>query len=339
MKAVVMDAFGGPEVLRYTEIEKPIPQPDEVLVKNYYIGVGKPDFVMRSGICPFLDRQPPGLVCGNECAGIVEAVGSEVKELKPGMRVCVNSGLGYGSHAEYIAVPQKFVTRLPDGYPLKYATGLLNYFVAWALLNDIGHGRSGQSLYITGGAGGVGTAVIQTALLMGMTVCASARSDEKCEYIRSLGAQCVFNSTKVSEKDTILDFTHGQGVDLIFDQLVGARFESQFEYLADFGMIVIYNWLDGSPELDQLQTIIGRSTHAQAVRSFSFHVYDDKPERRAHLQRICMERIMKGEIVPQLYADLPLSDARYAHELLDGQKIMGKLVLHTSFAEEVEERT
>ena len=263
-----MDAFGGADVLRYTEVEKPVPGPDEVLVKNHYIGVGKPDFVMRSGICPFLDRQPPDLICGNECAGIVEAVGSDVTAFAPGMRVCVNSGLGYGSHAEYIAVPQKFVTRLPDGYPLKYATGLLNYFVAWAMLNDLTRARAGDSLYITGGAGGVGTAVIQTALLMGMTVCASARSDEKCDYIRSLGAQCVFNSTKISPKEAILDFTEGRGVDFVFDQLVGTGFKDQFDYLADFGMIVIYNWLEGSPELDQLQAIISRSSHANAVRTF-----------------------------------------------------------------------
>ena len=334
MKAVVLKAFGGPEVLEYTDIEKPVPGPGEVLVKNHYIGVGKPDFVMRSGICPFLDRQPPGLVCGNECTGIVEAVGSEVTAFQPGMRVCVNSGLGYGSHAEYIAVPQKFVTRLPDRFPLKYGTQLLNYSVAWAMLNDVGRGQPGQSIYITGGAGGIGTAVIQTALLQGMTVCASARSDEKCGYIRSLGAQCVFNSTKVTEKEAILEFTKGRGVDLIFDQLAGPRFESQFDYLADFGTIVLYNWLDGSPEVDQLKTIIARSPHAQAVRSFSFHVYDDKPERRAHLQQICLDRIQSGQIVPRFFADLPLAEARAAHELLDGQKIMGKLVLHTDFAEE-----
>ena len=70
-----------------------------------------------------------------------------------------------------------------------------------------------------------------------------------------------------------------------FDQLVGRRFASQFEYLADFGMIVIYNWLDGSPELDQLDTIIKQSSHASAVRSFSFHIYDDKPERLARFGR------------------------------------------------------
>ena len=85
MKAAVIDRFGGPEEIYYTDIEKPVPGPDEVLVKNIYIGVGKPDYIMRSGICPFLEVKPPKLVVGNECAGIVEAVGSEVKGIEPGM--------------------------------------------------------------------------------------------------------------------------------------------------------------------------------------------------------------------------------------------------------------
>ena len=78
MKAAVIDRFAGPEEIYYTDIEKPVPGPDEVLVKNVYIGVGKPDYIMRSGICPFLEAKPPKLVVGNECAGIVEAVGADV---------------------------------------------------------------------------------------------------------------------------------------------------------------------------------------------------------------------------------------------------------------------
>ena len=93
-------------------------------------------------------------------------------------------------------------------------------------------------------------------------------------------------------------------------------------------MIVIYNWLNGNPELNQLETIISQSCHATAVRSFSFHVYDDKPERLAHIRKICMERILEGKLVPHIFADMPLSDARKAHELMDGLKIMGKIILH-----------
>ena len=71
MKAVVIDKFGGPEEMYYTDVDKPVPQPDEVLVKNVFIGVGKPDYIMRSGICPFMEKKPPRLVVGNECAGII----------------------------------------------------------------------------------------------------------------------------------------------------------------------------------------------------------------------------------------------------------------------------
>ena len=164
-------------------------------------------------------------------------MGSEVKGIEPGMHVCVNSGLGYGAYAEYIAVPQKFVTVFPDAFPLKYAPGFLNYMVAYALLNEIGRGTDGKSIYIYGAAGGVGTAVIQTALLQGIEVIASAGSQEKCDYIKSLGAHCVFNHKEQDAKEVIMDYTKGRGVDLIFDQLVGKRFASQFEYLADFGMV------------------------------------------------------------------------------------------------------
>lgn len=328
MKAVVIDRFGGPEELIYREIEKPVPGPDEVLVKNLYIGVGKPDFVMRSGICPFLDKKPPNLVVGNECCGIVEAVGSEVEGIEPGMQVGVNSGLGYGAYAEYIAVPQKFVTVFPETFPIKYAAGFLNYMVAYALINEIGRGTDGHSLYIKSASGGIGTAVIQTALLEGMTVVCSASTDEKCDYLRKLGAQCVFNYKEINEKEAILAFTEGRGVDLIFDQLAGPHFKDQFEYLADFGMIVLYNWLEGDPGLDQLDTIISRSSHASAVRSFSFHIYDDKPERLANIRKICMERLTDGLLTPVFQAELPLSEAGKAHELMDNHKILGKIILH-----------
>ncbi len=328
MKAIVIDRFGGPEELVLREIEKPVPGPDEVLVRNLYVGVGKPDFVMRSGICPFLEKEPPNLVVGNECCGIVEAVGDEVKGISPGMQVGVNSGLGYGAYAEYIAVPQKFVTVFPDSFPIRYAACFLNYMVAYALLNEVGRGTDGRTLYMKSASGGIGTAVIQTALLQGMQVAASASTDEKCEYLRSLGAQCVFNYTKEDEKAAVLAFTKGQGADLILDQMAGPDFKKQFEYLADFGMIVLYNWLDGDPGLDQLGTIIGRSSHAQAVRSFSFHVYDSKPERLANIRKICMDRLTDGSLKPVFQQELPLEEARKAHELLDNHQVLGKIILY-----------
>ena len=318
MKAVIINEFGGPEKLIYTDVEKPVPGPKDILVRNEAIGVGKPEYLVRTGAYPYL---------GNECGGIVEEVGSEVTGFVPGDKVWVLHTPGYGAYAEYICVDARWAKKVPQGMPAEYIPGLLNWVLAYCLLNEAGRGTDGKSAYILGGAGGVGTALIQMALYHGLQVISAADTPEKCEYIKRLGVQCVFDCTKEDAKDVILDYTDGRGVDLIFDQLVGPHFKEQFEYLADFGQIVVYNWLEGSPELDQLGTLVGQAAHASAVRPFSLHVYDDKPQRLARFQEYCVRLLAEDVLKPIIYDVLPLSEARRAHELLDAQAIMGKLIL------------
>ena len=205
---------------------------------------------------------------------------------------------------------------------------MLNLQVAYALLYEVGRGTDGQSLYIAGAAGGIGTTLIQMAKDKGMDVIASASDEEKCAALRRVGADCVFNYKTADVKEAVLNHTNGRGVDLIYDQVCGPDFKNQFDYLADFGQIVLYNWLKGSPELDQLDTIIKRAWHGNAIRCFSFHAFDDKPERRLANAQKCFEMIRNGRVKPLVYKDLPLSEARQAHELLDAGKVIGKLIMH-----------
>lgn len=328
MKAVIINEFGGPEKLIYTDVEKPSPKADEILVKNVIIGVGKPDYLVRSGNDPYLEDQLPGLIVGNESAGIVEAVGSDVKEIKVGDHVAVLNGTGCGSHAEYSCAAERFAIKLPKELPIEKVPGILNLQVAYALLYDIGRGTEGNSLYISGAAGGIGTTLVQMALDKGMKVICSASTEEKCQVLRELGADHVFNYKEENEKEKILEYTDGKGVDLIYDQLAGPKLQEKMDALADFGMLVLYNWLEGDPQLDQINTIIQNAPHAKAIRSFSFHVYDDKTERRlANAQKV-FEMIQEGRVTPVVYKDLPLSEARQAHELLDAGKVIGKLIMH-----------
>ncbi len=328
MKAVIINQFGGPEQLIYTDVPKPVPQNDEILVRNEIIGVGKPDYLMRSGNDPYLEDQLPGLIVGNESAGIVEAVGPNVKNIKIGDAVAVLNGTGCGSHAEYSCAQERFAIVLPKGLSPCQVPGVLNLQVAYALLYDVGRGTDEKSLYISGAAGGIGTTLIQMAKDKGMDVIASASSDQKCDVLRQVGADCVFNRNTTDAKEIILNHTNGRGVDLIYDQICGPEFKEQFDYLADFGQIVLYNWLKGSPELDQLDTIIKRAWHGNAIRCFSFHSFDDKPERRLANAAKCFEMVRDGRVKPLVYADLPLSEARKAHEMLDAGKIIGKLIMH-----------
>lgn len=328
MKAVIINEFGGPEQLIYTDVAKPTPRDNEILVRNEIIGVGKPDYLMRSGNDPYLGDKLPGLIVGNESAGIVEAVGKNVRNIKVGDAVAVLNGTGCGSHAEYSCAEERFAIVLPKGLSPRQVPGVLNLQVAYALLYEVGRGTDGQSLYIAGAAGGIGTTLIQMAKDKGMDVIASASDEEKCAALRRVGADCVFNYKTTDVKEAVLNYTNGRGVDLIYDQVCGPDFKNQFDYLADFGQIVLYNWLKGSPELDQLDTIIKRAWHGNAIRCFSFHAFDDKPERRLANAQKCFEMIRDGRVKPLVYKDLPLSEARQAHELLDAGKVIGKLIMH-----------
>ena len=328
MKAVIINEFGGPEQLIYTDVAKPVPRDNEILVRNEIIGVGKPDYLMRSGNDPYLEDKLPGLIVGNESAGIVEAVGKSVRNIKVGDAVAVLNGTGCGSHAEYSCAEERFAIVLPKGLSPRQVPGVLNLQVAYALLYEVGRGTDEKSLYIAGAAGGIGTTLIQMAKDKGMDVIASASDEEKCAALRRVGADCVFNYKTADVKEAVLNYTNGRGVDLIYDQVCGPDFKNQFDYLADFGQIVLYNWLKGSPELDQLDTIIKRACHGNAIQCFSFHAFDDKPERRLANAQKCFEMIRDGRVKPLVYKDLPLSEARQAHELLDAGKVIGKLIMH-----------
>lgn len=328
MKAAYINEFGGPEVVQYGEMPKPVPAADEILVENVIIGVGKPDYLVRSGNDPYLEDSLPGLIIGNESAGEVVAVGANIKNIKVGDKVAVLNGTGCGSHAEYSNAKENFAIKLPEGVGPEQVPGILNLQVAYALLFEEGRGTDNQSLYIQGAAGGIGTTLIQMAKDAGLDVVASASTEEKCEALRKIGADCVFNYKEANVKEMILNHTNGRGVDLIYDQIAGPTFSRQFEYLADYGKIIMYNWLEGSPELDQLDTIIKRAWHGNSISSFSFHVYDNKPERRMANANKVFDMIREGRVKPYVYQDLPLSQARQAHELLDAKKAIGKIVMH-----------
>lgn len=328
MKAAYIDSFGGPESIRYGDMPKPSPKADEILVRNKIIGVGKPDFLVRSGNDPYLAKALPGLIIGNESAGVVEAVGDDVMDIRSGDNVAVLNATGCGSHAEYSCSKEQYAIRLPDGIEPEMVPGILNLQVAYALLFDAGKLAEGNSMYISGAAGGIGTTMVQMAKAAGIRVIASASTEEKCGVLRNLGADTVFNYRAEDEKAIILGATAGNGADVIYDQTAGKALAGRFDYLADFGQIILYNWLDGSPELSQLDTIIRCAWHAQAIRSFSFHVYDDKKEKRLANAGKCFDMIRDGRVKPYVCKDFPLAEARAAHELLDSGRAIGKIIMH-----------
>lgn len=329
MKAVIINEFGGPEVLQVLDVEKPVPKGKEVLVKNVAAGVGRPDSMVRSGIYPFLGKQPPMLTIGNECAGYVEAVGEDVTKVKAGTPVWVVHNPGYGCCAEYTCVDESYVTPLPAAMNPENAVGLLNYFIGWSMLHEAGRGTDGKTLYILGGAGGVGTCLIKMALADGWEVISAADTEEKCDHLRRLGTTHVFNCAKQDEKEAVMQFTNGRGVDLVYDQWVGEKLYPEFDLLADFGTVVIYNWLEGEPKENFYKPLIDHATKCIGLRIYSSHLYDTDPARMQNLQQQVFGLLLSGKVNMDeyFYGDFTLDDARQAHEILDAQTAYGKIVL------------
>ena len=329
MRAVVIDHFGSPEVMECRHIPIPSPGPGEVLIRNTAVGVGKPDILVRSGQYPYLEKYPPMLTIGNECAGYVEQVGPGVHTCRQGDAVWVLHSPGYGAYAEYICAKEQYVTVLPPFFAPESAPGLLNFIAAYSMLHDAARGTDGKSLYISGAAGGLGTALIKLALAEGMDVIASASTQHKCDHLRKLGTSCVFNYREEDAAEKIAAFTGGRGVDLVFDQRVGDGLFSNLDLLADFGMVLVYNWLDGAPSADFYTHMLKHAANASAIRFYSSHVYDRNPERKARNTEKMFELFEQGKLTMEHYVSctLPLEAAREAHIQLEQGTVVGKMIL------------
>jgi NADPH:quinone reductase len=328
VKAVVFEEFGGPEVLKYVDLPKPVPGPGQVLVKTKAAGVCKADWRVRTGQSQWLTCPFP-VTIGYESAGVVEALGPGVSGFTVGQPVHVLHMAVYGTYADYMAVTADDVAPLPADMDFDAAAAAFNYFVGWGLLNQIVQAHEGQTLYIGGAAGGVGTAVIQLAQHQGVEVIASASTERKCDYLRSLGVEKVFDYTAEDDVSAVKRFSGGRGVDYVYDQVAGPAFCRQFDMLATYGQIILYNYLGGYPEDREIIHILqSRCEGCYGIRYFSIHVHDVDPAGFRKVKEQVLQLIASGAVEPPIFKVLPLSEARKAHEMLDSGEVLGKLVLH-----------
>lgn len=327
MKAVVFDRFGGPEVLRYAEVPRPDPAEGQVVVKMMSVGVCKADWRVRTGRCQWLTCPFP-VTIGYEGAGVVAGLGPGVGGFTLGQPVHVLHMACYGTYSEYMAVAADDVVEMPDGLDFDAAASAFNYFVAWGLLHQIVDAGSGQSLYIGGAAGGVGTAVIQLAQLNGMEIVASAGTGPKCDYLRELGVRHVFNYKEEDDVEAVGRLTAGRGVDYVYDQVAGPHFCRQFDMLATYGQIILYNFLGGYPEDREIVHILqSRCEFCYGIRYFSIHVHDTDPEGFKTVKRRVLSLMADGSLKPPIYKVLPLLEAARAHEMIEVGEVTGKLIL------------
>jgi len=232
-----------------------------------------------------------------------------------------------GCYAEYLAANAEALYPLPEGTDLEGAAALSNCQVAWHLLHSAPRGMDYESVLVTGAAGGIGSAILQLGKVDGKRMIGLVDTEEKASFVRTLGADGAINSGGEKVTDRVRELTGGGGVDLILDSIGGSAFVDHFERLAPFGLVVTYGQLDGHPTGDVLAAMRRRMGDSLGLRMFSMHAFDqDRPRRRRATEELLL-LLSAGKIKPAIWMRLPLAEAARAHALVEGGKVLGKVVL------------
>ena len=333
MKAMLMTAAGGADVLQMRDIDMPeLPSPQHIRVKLAAAGINPIDTKLRKNPAFYPDKLP--CILGCDGAGIVESIGAEVTRFKVGEEVYFfNGGLGneIGTYAEYTVVHQDYAAFTPRHATLEESAGLpLALITAWEALLDRGNLLEGQTVLIHGAAGGVGHLAVQIAKQAGATVLATVGTRDKAAWVTSLGADRVFVYNDVDFATAVLDWTKGNGVDLVFDTVGGETFCRSFACTRVYGRIVsLLQWNCSAEELKIART-------RNLVLAFVLMLTPtllDMHDQRVHQRRILEEGarlIEANRLKIKISHLLPLEQAAQAHTMIEEGHTTGKIVLQIS---------
>jgi NADPH:quinone reductase len=318
MKAILVREFGGPEVLKLEEVPTPNPGPGEVLVRIHAAGVNPYDTYMRAGAYP---RKPPlPYTPGSDGAGVVEAVGKDVKRVNGGDRVYTAQTLS-GAYAEYALAREEQVHPLPAKIDFKQGAGLwVPYGTAYHALHHQAKAHAAQTVLVHGASGGVGSAAVQIARAMGLTVLATAGTPKGIELAKREGAHQVFDHRKAGYQEEILQATGNRGVDIILEMLANVNLAHDTKLLANNGRVIV---IGNRGEV----TINARELMARRASIRAFTLWDITPTEEADIHAGLIAGLENGTLRPVVGKELPLAEATRAHKEILEPGSAGKIVL------------
>jgi NADPH:quinone reductase len=315
VKAVQIDEFGGPEVLKVVDLPKPEPGKGQVLIEVSRAGMNFADTHQREN--SYLARYETPLVLGGEVAGRTED-GRRVIAMVPS-----------GGYAEYAVAPEAGVFPIPDGVGDGEALALLiQGLTAWHLFKTSAKLAQGESVVVISGAGGVGSLAVQLGKPFGAgRVIATASTEDKRALTLSLGADAAVDPAVEDLKGALIEANEGNRVDVVLEMAGGRVFTESAEALAPFGRIVTY----GIASREQNTVETGRLMRkSRAVIGFwLMHCLGRRDMIEDPLADL-FERTARGDLKPQLGETYALSDVRKAHEDMQGRRTSGKLLLDPS---------
>lgn len=322
MKTVQFTEYGGPEVLKFVETNKPTPKEKQVLVEVHAIGVNYADTARREG--QYVIPTPLPFVPGAEIAGVVVEVGEKVTTVKPGTRVVTL--ISSGGYAEYALADERSIIPLAEQLSYEQAVALpLQGLSAYHILKTMGRLDKGETVLIHAAAGGVGTIAVQLAKIFGAKkVIATASSDEKLAIAKELGADVLINYTMDGWENEVLEATAGKGVDVALEMAGGEVFNKTLKCLAPFGRLVIYGVASGEQARLHPSILMGKN---QSVIGFFLPQIMRKPQLLQSSLQELFTYLGDGSLQLTIGEIFPLEEAAKVHRLMQSRQTMGKIIL------------
>jgi NADPH:quinone reductase len=320
MKAIRVTAFGGPEVLKLEEVPTPQPGPGEVLVRIRAAGVNPVETYIRAGTYARLPNLP--YTPGNDGAGVVEQVGSDVSEFKAGDRVYTAGSLS-GTYAEFALCKKDQVHPLPANVSFAQGAAIgTPYATAYRGLLQRAGAEPGEILLVHGASGGVGTAAVQLAHAHGLRVFGTAGSDEGLKLVREQGAHEVFDHRAPDHFEKIMKATGGHGVDVIVEMLANVNLGRDLTILAKAGRVVIIG-SRGPVEVNP------RDTMQRDADVRGMILRNTPPAQLASIHAALVAGLENGTLRPVIGKEFSLAEAAEAHQAVLESGAIGKIVLRT----------
>jgi NADPH2:quinone reductase len=322
MKAVLCNSFTGPADLRLGEIATPRPAGDEILIDVHAASVSFMDQLLVSGL--YQMRPPTPFVPGTEASGVVAAVGDKVTMFAPGDRVACSAWTG--GYAERMIAKESKSVRLPDGVAFEAgATVLHNYGTAHYALVERARAQRGETLFVTGAAGGVGLAAVDLGRHLGLRVVAGVGSDDKAALVRRYGAGDVVNYRSEDLRDRIKSITSGEGIDVGLDNVGGTIFEQMARLMRWDGRLMPIGFTGG--EIPQIPMNLPLLKNYAIIGVFVGAWAEKFSAEAARMNDTLMQLLADGKIRPHIDRVLPLEEAGDAMRAVANRAVLGRIVL------------
>ena len=322
MKAWLCENPVGVQALKWTELPTPTPGAEEVLIRIQAASLNFPDLLIVQNKYQMKPALP--FVPGSEYAGVIEAVGSDVKHLKVGQTVACLSGTG--GFATHTLAPAKLCLPLtPSFNAVDAAAFIMIYATSYHALVDRAQLKAGETVLILGAAGGVGSSAIQIAKAVGAKVIAAASTDEKCALCRQLGADEVINYTNGDFREQIKALTQGKGPDVIYDPVGGEFSEPAFRSIAWRGRYLVVGFAAGP--IPALPWNLALLKGASIVGVFWGDFAKREPQKNAEMMVTLTDWYEHKKIKPFIDSTMPMDQLMQAYERMNSRAVQGKLVM------------